>query len=184
MSQSNYFAIHWKDFEEFGCPVCGCDYAHSSSSFGREVPATCGECGYNFLLLPDGAIKSEARYGQAGKFVYPIEHPRKITGVKKHAFHAPDVRPEVGEYWSPRGIGYDLSGFVKSKEAGERIVNMFKRALNKSDIRTWLDFRPSEPTWIQVKVQGEEADLEKLYELTQDTGIITEDIVKSVVKLG
>ena len=183
MTQSNYFAIHWKDFEEYGCPVCGSDYAYSSTSFGHEVPVTCGECGFNFLLLPDEKNISDVRYGSEEKRISVIEHPRKVTGVKKHAFHAPDIRPEVGEYWHPRGIGYDLSGFVKSKEAGERIVKMFKKALNKENIKTWLDFRPREPTWIQVKVQEEEADLEKLYELTKDTGIITQEIVNSVVKI-
>ncbi|MBS0251489.1 MAG: hypothetical protein JSR78_10560 [Proteobacteria bacterium] len=66
------------------------------------------------------------------------------------------------ESWKVRGIGSDynlkcfvtgeerdlmpnISGFVRSKEAGERVVAMF-------DGRARLDFRPSEPNWIQVKV--------------------------------
>lgn len=36
----------------------------------------------------------------------------------KMFYVAPDSKPEVGEYWRSRGIGYDLSGFVVSKLAG------------------------------------------------------------------
>jgi hypothetical protein len=66
------------------------------------------------------------------------------------------------EYFTPRGIGSEwnltclvtgetanlmpnLSGFVESKEAGERVVAMFNG-------RARLDYRASEPSWIQVKV--------------------------------
>ncbi len=66
------------------------------------------------------------------------------------------------EYWHTRGIGSDwnltclatgeqqrlmpnISGFVHSREAGERVVMLFGG-------RARLDFRPSEPNWIQVKV--------------------------------
>jgi hypothetical protein len=72
---------------------------------------------------------------------------------------------EVFEHWAPRGIGTEsglpcfvtgerpefpgftpnISGFVNSKEAGERVVEMF-------DGLARLDFRPHEPQWIQVKV--------------------------------
>jgi hypothetical protein len=69
---------------------------------------------------------------------------------------------EVFEAWGPRGIGSEsglpcfvtgerpgftpnVSGFVNSKEAGERVVDMF-------DGLARLDFRPHEPNWIQVKV--------------------------------
>ncbi len=66
------------------------------------------------------------------------------------------------EYFSCRGLGSEgnltcfvtgeilplmsnISGFVTSKEAGERIVKMFKGY-------AWLDYRPHEPDWIQVKI--------------------------------
>lgn len=81
-------------------------------------------------------------------------------------------------YWQPRGIGSnggwpclvtgnfvpfgpDLSGFVASKEDGEAVVEMFGGNAK-------LDFRPSEPNWIQVKViVGDEqhrAVLQRLYD--------------------
>lgn len=42
-------------------------------------------------------------------------------------------------------IGHDCSGFVRSKADGERVVRLFKG-------HAYLDYRPSEPNWIQVKV--------------------------------
>ena len=55
------------------------------------------------------------------------QHPR--TGTAKWKYVRPDLRPAEGEYWSPRGIGYDLSGFVKSKQAGERLLQIVKEVL-------------------------------------------------------
>lgn len=147
------------------------------------MPVTCGECKHEFVLLPDNMRFSSFKQGCDDGTSYHVEvydHPR--AGTPKHKYKAPDVRPDGdGEYWKPRGIGYDLAGFVKSKEAGERIVAMFEKALGRKP-ETWLDFRESEPNWIQVKVQGSEADLSLLYDLTKDTGIITEEIVKKVIK--
>lgn len=175
-------AIHWNEFEKYGCPHCGCEYGYASSFFGQQVPMTCGECGTEFMVLPEDMMVSTVGIGHGdGPICYPkvIPHPR--MGTPKHPYVAPDVRPEGGgEYWAPRGIGYDLSGFVVSKEAGERVVDMFRKALGKEP-KTWLDYRPNEPKWIQVKVQGSEAHLEKLYAMTKDTGIITQEIVNSVV---
>lgn len=176
-------AIHWEDFEKWGCPNCGSDYCYSSMRMGNEVPATCGECKHEFVILPSNMRYSSFKIGNGDEELYQVEvmaHPR--VGIPKHKYKAPDVRPEGdGEYWSPRGIGYDLAGFVKSKEAGERIVAMFEKALGKKP-ETWLDYREREPNWIQVKVHGSEADLNLLYDLTKDTGIITEEIVKKVIK--
>lgn len=47
----------------------------------------------------------------------------------------------------PDGLRFipNISGFVTSKESGERVVAMFGG-------RARLDFRPHEPRWIQVKV--------------------------------
>lgn len=182
MGNKKMFGIHWDEYEKFGCPFCGSDYSYSNCRFGNEVPATCGECGGKFVILPNDMMISSIGFIDEKDERYCaecIKHPR--FNIPKHKFKAPDVRPsEGGEYWKPRGIGYDLSGFVKSKEAGERIVKMFEKVLGRKP-KTWLDFRPSEPTWIQVKVQKEDADLNKLYELTKEKGIITQEIIESVV---
>lgn len=181
------FAIHWSEYEKFGCPFCGCDYSHSNFRCGNEVPATCGECGKEFMLLPDSMMESTIGIGYEGNVNGECYHPKykkhPRMGIEKHAYKAPDIRPEGGgEYFSPRGIGYDLAGFVKSKEAGERIVAMFHLALSRPP-KTWLDYRPSEPKWIQVKVQKEDADLDVLYNLTKGNGgIITQEMINTAVK--
>lgn len=96
---------------------------------------------------------------------------------------APDERPEEGEYWTSRGIGYDLSGFVKSKPAGERLLRMVKCVLENDEPKSWLDYREHEPDWIQFKFQKEEFELEKLDDLARkNNDIITIDILKQCVK--
>ena len=94
-------------------------------------------------------------------------------------FTAPDSKPEVGEYWQSRGASdYDCSGFVKSKPAGERLRRLVRYVLDKDETKSWLDYRDMEPNWIQFKFSAEEFDVVKLDEMTQDTGIITEDILR------
>lgn len=88
-------------------------------------------------------------------------------------------------YWSPRGIGYDsvpcfvtkqlkcdgrpnISGFVSSREDGEKVVEIFGGYAR-------LDYREREPNWIQVKVgveKGHEEVLERLMVAVND-GILT-----------
>ena len=97
---------------------------------------------------------------------------------------APDVRPEGGgEYWQSRGASdYDVSGFVKSKKAGERLLRFVKYVLEKDETETWLDYREREPEWIQFKFSAEEFDVEKLDELSRaNNGILTEDIIKECI---
>lgn len=179
-------AISFSDYEKYGCPNCGCDYATGGRfvSYGFTT-GTCEECNLTFELMPDGHDISRVGFGtgrkdENGKVImeYPrrIEHPRK--GIPKHAYEWPDPRPEYGEYWAPRGIGYDLSGFVKSKKAGERILEMVKEVLGKEKPDSWLDYRPSEPKWIQFKFQKEEFDLEKLEDLAvKNNAILTKEIL-------
>jgi hypothetical protein len=94
----------------------------------------------------------------------------------------PDDRPEIGEYFSPRGVGYDLAGFVRTKQAGERVIEMFKKVIGKN-CGTWLDYRIHEPNWIQVKVQECDCNLEKLHNLIiERKGIITEEMIKECKK--
>lgn len=96
----------------------------------------------------------------------------------------PDVRPDgEGEYWSSRGAGYpDISGFVKSKQAGERINAMVDKVLCTSEHKSWLDYRETEPTWIQYKFHKDEFDMKKLDTLTKsNNGIITEDIIRQSI---
>jgi hypothetical protein len=176
--------VSHSDFNSYGCVFCGCDFAYNYTgiSGGGCVVVKCGECEKTFLILADGLEKSLVGFGtgKEGEFEYPLRQPHPRAGMNKHAFKLPDIKPEdEGEFFAPRGIGYDLAGFVKSKEGGERIVKMFEVILRRK-VTTWLDYRPSEPLWIQVKVQKEDCDLEKLNKLTQD-GIITINKIKQCV---
>lgn len=178
-------AVSFSAYEKHGCVNCGCEYCYAGNFRGGGcTPVTCGECGNKFLILADGLNESRMGFGKEdGTFDYPKlqQHPRR--GITKHKFILPDVKPEgEGEYFQPRGVGYDLAGFVKCKEAGERIVKMFEVLLRRP-VKTWLDYREYEPAWIQVKVQEEDADLKKLNKLTQD-GIITIDKIKECMITG
>lgn len=109
-------------------------------------------------------------------------HSNEFTQV------AVDARPDDGnttsEYWESRGPStFDCSGFVRSKRAGERIMNMVRLALDKEDTKTWLDYRDFEPTWIQLKFSADEFDVEKLHEKSQiNDGIINLDMLMECAK--
>ncbi len=75
-------------------------------------------------LLPDFCEwnkKSSIGFGTGRKdengetiFEYPVLvlHPRK--DIPSWHWEALGLRPEYGDYWNLKGIGYDVSGFVKS----------------------------------------------------------------------
>lgn len=179
-------AISWDDYLKYGCVNCGYGSSHSGPISGGDCgTATCRECRTTFCVLFNGAKESSIGFGTGEKdsegkqfFEYPKlqQHPRK--GIPWHPWVQPDPRPEEGEYWNSRGIGYDLSGFVKSKAAGERLLEMVKKVLGKDDPDSWLDYREYEPEWIQFKFKKEEFDLEKLDKLSKENNrILTEAIL-------
>lgn len=178
--------INYLSFEKYGCPNCGCDSAKSGGfiAYGEQI-VTCRHCNLEFYLMPDDTKISKVKIGTNRKAsnnedimenIPQISHPRK--GVNKWHYELPDIRPDYGEYWTPRGIGYDLAGFVKSKPAGERLLELVREILNIEKPETWLDYRKSEPFYIQFKFSKNEFNLEKLYDLTKDTGIITKEIIQ------
>jgi hypothetical protein len=172
----NGFAVHWSEYKISGCIKCGCDYCYNFLHVvgGGVNPCKCGECGEEFYVIADELTEFPKSW--ISHKVELIPHPRK--GIPEHAFVKPDKRPEgEGEFFKPRGVGYDLAGFVECKESGQRIVDMFKEVL-KREPKTWLDYRKHEPTWIQVKVQKEDVDLEELNKMTAPDGIIT---IKKIV---
>lgn len=179
-------AIKWSDYQKYGCPKCGCNSARSGNVSGRGTAfGTCRECKESFVVLSDEVTKSAFWYCTGKKdfqgkdiFEYPEvqKHPR--NGIPCHQWVQPDPKPEYGEYWNSRGIGYDLSGFVKSKKAGERLLKMVKEVLGKDKPESWLDWREYEPEWIQFKFQGSEFDLERLDKLaTGNSNILTKEIL-------
>jgi hypothetical protein len=92
----------------------------------------------------------------------------------------PSERTDDGVHY--RGHGYhsnqpDMAAFVDSKEAGERVVGMFQQ----QGSRAFLDFRPSEPNWVQVKIGACDdhlPNLEGLQTLVHETdGMITPTMI-------
>lgn len=189
-------AVTWSDYEKYGCVECGCEYCYADYISGPSTPVICGECQSKFVILADGLTKSNLGFGTNKKddkgetiFEYPIlgKHPRE--GIEKHKYVRPDVRPEngIGEFANPRGVGYDVACFVKSKEAGVRIVSMFEKISKeyeesdkKFGFSCWLDYRPTEPKWIQVKINYPNEDRASLLcaLLNNNGNIITEDIIR------
>lgn len=180
-------AISYTDFVKYGCPKCGCDSARGGNFMGNGTQeGTCRECGEVFVVLADGKTKSSIGYrtnktDENGKAIFDFpelqQHPRK--GIPWHEWIPADPRPENGgEYWKPRPIGYDLSGFVKSKAAGERLLEMVKEVLETDEPASWLDYRDFEPEWIQFKFQKKEFNVEKLRQMVLDNdGVITKEIL-------
>lgn len=182
-------AVKSSEKDKFGCPNCGCDRLVRDSCYcGNQVGGTCKSCGLHYMIVHDSLTQNDISisYGTGRKdengndiMEKPIIIPHPRMNMSKWHYELPDVKPEDGEYWNSRGIGYDLSGFVKSKQAGERLLQMVKDVLGKDDPKTWLDYREFEPEWIQFKFQSSEFDLEKLDKLSREKGnVVTKDILQ------
>jgi len=74
----------------------------------------------------------------------------------------------------------NIAAFVQCKDAGQRVVDMFKHG-------AWLDYRVSEPDRVQVKVGAcdkHKKNLQKLDELTSSAdGVITSEMIETAVSL-
>ena len=56
---------------------------------------------------------------------------------------------------------------------------IFKLVLEKDECETWLDWRATEPTWIQFKFSAKEFDVKKLSSMAKENNdIINMDIIK------
>ena len=74
-----------------------------------------------------------------------------------------------------------MAAFVTDKEAGERVIALYE----KWRLHAKLDFRPSEPNWVQVKVGACDKHLPNLEKLTrlcsEDGKINSAKIVQSLI---
>lgn len=133
-------SVLYSEYELWGCPNCGCDSVISSGvSGGGLTSGTCRHCKLKFEVRsenPIGIVKygchpenpSDPKSKWVMESAIRIEHPRK--GIPAWNWEPVDERPEEGEYWNSRGPGYpDVSGFVKTKAAGERILAMVHEVL-------------------------------------------------------
>jgi len=187
-------ALKQNEYKLHGCPVCGCTTSISDSCYISNCGGlTCRECNTHFFIVHEEAKQENITISYSsgdkdsnGKDIMftpiIINHPRKA--IIGHKFIYPDIRPEgEGEFWNARGIGYDLSGFVKSKQAGERLLEIVKKVLNNKNPKSWLDWREYEPEWIQFKFQEEEFNLKELQKMAkQNNNILTEEILMNCVR--
>lgn len=156
--------ISQASYKLYGCPTCGCIHGKCPSVIKGVADMICAECQDRYYVAYNGHQDI-------------VSHPR--NNIPFHNYESPDIKPEYGEYWESRGVGFDLSGFVKSKKAGERLLEMVKDVLDVGSPKTWLDFRQNEPSWIQFKFQKEEFDLDKLDKLSKENkNIITREILQ------
>jgi hypothetical protein len=103
----------------------------------------------------------------------------EVERLKRDEIGMEDVESGFSLSFSPRGIGCDscpgcfvcggdtklysnIAAFVKSKEDGLQIVTWFERGAR-------LDWRDSEPNWIQVKIGACDKHMPNLYRLMEDT---------------
>jgi hypothetical protein len=79
-----------------------------------------------------------------------------------------------------KGLMSNFAAFIESKEEGELAVEMF------GNFGAWLDFRPREPKWVQVKVGACKRHLVALYLLMayvdRQNAILTQDLIDAVRK--
>lgn len=195
--QVKVIAVSFSEFQEFGCPYCGYRSGHAPISSCGAAVWKCGsnDCEKSCIILLRGTNQSTIGFKSKGEIVYPKlqEHPFK----GKAAHGNVDKKPEGGgEFFHSRGIGNDftpgcficggehgfhdnISAFVQCKEAGERVVSMFKKGLTR------LDYRKSEPDRVQVKIGACEKHGPNLVYLNElvAPGIVTEEIIKKAISM-
>ena len=157
---------------------------------GGTAMLTCGDCKRGFAALAEGLTKSTIGFAGLRETYYPELAPHPRIGIPSHG--RPDTQPkDGGEFFASRGIGMDytpgcfvcggeeglysnIAAFVRTKAAGERVVNIFTYGAR-------LDYREFEPDHVQVKIGACEThlrNLEKLHRLTEEKdGVITQGIV-------
>ena len=110
-----------------------------------------------------------------------------------------------GIYFDSRGIGLDsgdfcifcgkkqnkyynnISGFVKSKLAGEAIVELFNNHKDTWYGGAWLDYRKHEPSWIQVKITACDDHLPNLKKLNKQISkfnLIRSEYIDNAINLN
>lgn len=184
-------AIKSNEYKKYGCPNCGCDRSDpDDSNKGGVFEAICLHCNLHFAVFPDTitsmnckVVYATGRRDKDGKEIREkptlIEHPRK--GMPFWHYESEDIRPEDidGEYWQSGMLGYYyLSGIIKSKFAGLRILGVVKSITGKEHPKSFLDYKDNHPDLIHFKFYRDEFDLEKLHTMSKNLGdIITRELL-------
>lgn len=132
-------AIIADEYNLYGCPYCGYRSRRGLMSCGGQHLVRCGDkgCNRDYVILANKNVEITIKIGSEKPTL--VKHP--FYGIPKHG--AEDIKPGAGgEFFNSRGIGRDwtngcficgghkddllhnISGFVKTKEAGERVVEM------------------------------------------------------------
>lgn len=179
-------AISFDERNLYGCPYCGHRSASASTSTANCTVCECIDCKKTYVLLGGELRQSSIGFGDPPVYPKLQIHPR--SGIPSHGNS--DVRPDTGgDFFYSRGIGKDdtpgcfvcggdhtlynnISGFVRTKDAGERILALFPYGAR-------LDYRSSTPDRVQVKIGACDTHkkcLEKLDQLCADKIINKEKI--------
>jgi hypothetical protein len=179
----------WQDeLAKFGCPYCGYQSGTMPIQSAGWGAWSCGDCDRGCDVYAAGVDLHWISQGFNPVPKLPRRHPRHGTPSHGRA----DTRPGEGEYFRPRGIGFDvtpgcfvcgknrpegyynhnIAAFVQCKAAGERVVAMFKHGAR-------LDYRENYPDRVQVKVGSCDEhlpNLEMLLKKTQKGSLIPGDL--------
>jgi hypothetical protein len=201
LREEKQIAISWSDYQQHGCPNCGCASSHGSGAQGGgTIPSQCLECGSQFVILSYGLKKSTIGFSEGQSddkkdiLYYPllVKHPREA--ISKHEY----VNQKKGEHYSPKGLRSDLTSFVKSPEAKQRVIEMYQEIFREfedksklidlfgtSEFSELLDYASEESIAIQVKTNG--GNKRRMYVLTrlisQNHSIITKEIVYKALNM-
>lgn len=182
--------ISVEEAEKHGCPYCNFRSHRFHVSMSGASMVSCAECERPFTVLFNGLRFSPFTDKQE---VAP--HPLKenlARGTK-------DEPPEEGEWFSSRGVGLDsigscvfcnqtvtgyqanISGFIKTKEAGERLLNWFENVDGLRAKGVFLDYRKDYPDRIQFKIgscKDHDESLQILDKWLSFSDIITKHFIK------
>ena len=112
------------------------------------------------------ATKYFSARGSSGPALRATEAPTskgEYFGVRFDGAIGLDMTPGCfvcGEGVDSKNYHKNISGFVTSKESGERVVGMFEHGAR-------LDYREREPNWIQVKIGSCDTHAENLSNMAQ-----------------
>lgn len=79
MAHKRIFAVSEKDFERFGCSICGCQDGHDGTTSKLARLRKCQSCGSETIILADG-VKTSPISVQGGLYFPALsKHPLDIA---------------------------------------------------------------------------------------------------------
>jgi|GEM_PF-5599261 len=187
VTEMNIIGIHILDFQKYGCPHCG--YRSGSFMVGMDGSTTfeCCECEKTSVLLGEGIEISSIGFGDPP--VYPTRKKHPLHGIPAHG-NADVKPPKGGEFYDILGtIGEKIecgcyicgqenmlhdciSGFVRTRESGKRVLNLFEVG------KAFLDYSPKRPDRTEVKIGAcdkHQRNLTELHRLIRQGNTITKE---------